>query len=263
LVFRACSGALISNVFDVEQVHEGVPDSEGLQIGADQLGPNGKLDQKVSLITVTIGGNDMQFADVLSFCARRSQCMDDMFGICGSLRTCIESNLQSVDADLKHFFEELRSVAGPKVRIVALGYPALFPGSLRYRDCELIRAWDPSERTAIRAFGARLDETIAQNAMAVGADYLNTFRYFSGHEPCTPVPWLNYVNLPGGDTIVDGSFHPNALGQAMMARMVACQLVTYPTAAEAAAAAENDLVAACVAQGAGQSPATPSPSPSG
>jgi lysophospholipase L1-like esterase len=254
LEFRACSGALIRNVFDVIQEHSGTPDSQGLQIGPTQLHA-GQLND-ASLITLSISGNDMKFANVLTFCATHAHCMDDRYQGCPTLDTCVEAQLEKVVADLGSLFIHLRDVAGAQSRILVIGYPALFPEalppvwSLQYKDCQLLHLWDTSERSAIRDFGLELDNNIREQAKASGLEYLDSFRYFSGHEACTSSPWMNYVNAAGGRDVQDGSFHPNAAGQAMFARMIACHLEFNSTVQEANIQQDQDQVDACVAKGA-------------
>jgi lysophospholipase L1-like esterase len=228
--FRACSGAIAANVYEEVQLHDGVPDQQGLQVKKGILGPD------VRLVTLTMGGNDVRFANVLNTCFSVRNCVAAPYQGFSTLRAWIEAQISSLRPELLNLYQHLSQDA-PNARIVVVGYPALFPEkapsfvSPHNEACSLLLShWDDGEREAIRAWGLELNALIQEDARAAGVDYVNIFPFFVGHEPCGPNgSWIRFVGLSLDSSIRDGSFHPTAEGQNQIARIVSCYLTVYPT----------------------------------
>jgi lysophospholipase L1-like esterase len=231
-VFRACSGAVVANVFQTVEEHGGIPDWQGLQVEPGVLGDN------VTLITITMGGNDVDFAKVLSFCSTHASCEDDPYPEPPSspLALWVHEQLVKLRANLVDLYTRLHQAA-PNARIVVLGYPPLFPedgpgeSGLRSTVCRLaFDLFSSPERELIRDAGVALNTTIASAAEEAGVDYVDVWPYFSGHEPCgSSGEWVRFVDSLSRGAIRDGSFHPLDIGQAMLARIVSCYLFLTPS----------------------------------
>jgi lysophospholipase L1-like esterase len=253
---RACSGAVIANAYDIPQIHEGVTEPQTVQVTPEVEGGD------VVLVTITMSGNDAGFSRVLKVCFLQSDCPDRRYvDVDGkeyeSLRGWAEARLPKIGRDLLPLYQRLRR-SFPNARILALGYPALFPverppisedpgGICR----ALFRGWDAFERAAVRDWGAQLNRHVAAAAREAAGDieYVDLAPYFAGHEACgSQGPWLRAVGIATGP-VRDGSFHPRRVGQAMIARIVSCHLSVYDSAAEAAAGDDESrfAMAGCVA----------------
>lgn len=231
--FRACSGARIRHLMEEAQQTGPVGTSArnrwGVQLGPGALGPD------VGLITVTIGGNDAEFANVLKHCFTRPFCQSRQFLEGRSLREWSAVRLPLIGEGLKEVYRHLRSGA-PNARIIVLGYPHLFPGSTntQYADCwaALSAGVPPAEQQALRDLTDRLNEVIFDATRASGVEYIETTQIFFGHEPCgTLGSWIKLANvgkLTRGEIPARASFHPTAHGQAAFARTIACYLDQYP-----------------------------------
>jgi lysophospholipase L1-like esterase len=263
-VFRACSGAVVANVYDAVQIHDGRPDYQGLQVEPDIL------DADVRLITVTMGGNDLDFASVLRFCAFRSHCQDHVYQDGLTLDRWIPVHLEQLGADLTTLFQRLHQDA-PNARIVALGYPALFPDkrppllSPHNEACKLLLGrWDGTERAAIRYWGQQLNAKIQNAAFDSKVDYVDVFPFFVGHEPCgSNGDWIRFLGVTTDAPVRDGSFHPTPQGQEEMARIVSCYLWVYPdylAGSSGGDLAHRFAMNGCVDEGV---PIEPSPAPTG
>jgi hypothetical protein len=241
-VFRACSGAKVADM-DGPQV---TLKSEGLSVSAEkQLGP-GVLNARVGLVTVTIGGNDLGFSEVLT------QCVGHPFGCLGqpfndkavtgrnsglTLRAWVASNLRVLDTHLVSFYREIRSSA-PRARIVVLGYPPLV-GDNRLLGTEFDMTGSKDcliglsllSKPDIVWLEHKLNSTIREAAARAGVDYVDTTHVYSGHEACgSKLP--RYIEFPrislrsGGLDV--GTFHPTRWGQYVLARTVECYLHLVP-----------------------------------
>lgn len=225
--FRACSGAVVDNVFNVVQRHSGVRNHLGLQVGPKTL------DEDVRLVTISMGGNDLDFAKALRFCFEERGCDDQPYKEYRSLREWATGQLDMLKPTLVSLYDRLQS-SFPKARILVLGYPALFPekapplNRLHTAVCNILfTRWTASEREAIRGFGLSLNETILAAASEAGIEYVDIWSHFIGHEPCSTGEWVRFVGISGDRAIRDGSFHPLRQGQAMMARILSCHHAVF------------------------------------
>jgi lysophospholipase L1-like esterase len=189
-----------------------------------------------ALVTLTIGGNDMGFIDVLSLCVEF-----DTFGQ-GVLRcqpAYTDSTTTPPDDKLvdkayslgPRFLSAYQAVraAAPHAHIVVLTYPKIFswdpsaPGT--QIDCSGIGNLD---REWLGHITDVLDDQIIQQAAAANVDVLDERNAFAGHQMCTQsspdvmtanIPWLN------------GSFHPSPAGYAQEAAdlraHLAAEHITY------------------------------------
>ena len=178
LNFRACSGATIADVAN-------------LQLGA--------LSATTSYVTVTVGGNDAGFADVLSTCALpawASSCN-------GAVDRAQSIVATQVPGRLSALFRQLRTDA-PSARVVVTGYPRVFDGE----DCNAFTWFSPAEETRLNATADQLDAVLARAASDAGFTFANPAPAFVGHAVCDRVEWLNGLSNP-----VSESYHPNRTGQ--------------------------------------------------
>ncbi|HEY0453088.1 SGNH/GDSL hydrolase family protein [Actinophytocola sp.] len=176
--FVACSGAVTSDVL-ANQVGAITPDTE--------------------LVTISIGGNDAGFANVMTDCNL------------GSDDTCVSRNQEAqnfarteLPGRLDGVYTEIRNRA-PGARVVVLGYPHIYTLN---GDCSV--GLSETKRAAINQSADVLAEVVSGRAGAFGFDFVDARSAFAGHEICAPGGdwWLHSVTWP-----VDESYHPTAGGQ--------------------------------------------------
>ncbi|MDT3397492.1 SGNH/GDSL hydrolase family protein [Streptomyces sp. B1866] len=174
--FTACSGARTGDVLN------------------NQLGP---LNAATSLVSITIGGNDAGFSDVMTICVQpgESNCLSRIAEARAFVRDILPGRLDQV-------YSAVTSRA-PAAHVAVLGYPRFYrlSGSCTFGLTE-------TERAAINDASDFLNSVIAQRAAAHGFAFGNVAAAFSGHEICSDDEWLHSVALP-----VYESYHPTAAGQ--------------------------------------------------
>ncbi len=175
LTFAACSGARVPDVLN-------------------QLG---SLNASTALVTVSVGGNDAGFADVITQCALPWPwtCTTDINNANNYIRNTLPGTLNNL-------YTQIRATA-PNARVVVVGYPRLFNGE----ECNLGARISPSEQSALNATADLLATTIAGRAAAHGFRFVDVRSAFTGHAVCDDVEWLNGLSNP-----VLESYHPNATG---------------------------------------------------
>jgi hypothetical protein len=225
--FRACSGARTRQIYDFAQ-----NTALGTQVRPGLLGPD------VGLITLTMGGNDLHFSDVLKFCFSQSNCLDQQFSVSDpapdeaadivgaeSLRQWGIDMMNVINARLGTVLTRLHADA-PGARIVVVGYPRLLPvGRLprQFDVCDAALALvDRGERQGLADMQNRFNAQLKATAMNNRADFVDPTDAFDSHEVCgLRGELIHSTNLTRNDP---GMFHPTVKGQLMLARQVVCRL---------------------------------------
>jgi GDSL-like Lipase/Acylhydrolase family len=186
LTFVACSGATTGDLMTS-------------QIGS--------VTTDTAIVSVTIGGNDIGFSDLIVECTLAS-CSSSLDSTRSSLGTVLAPRLDAV-------YSAIRSRA-LGARVVVLGYPRIFSGA----GCFGTLGISSTERTKANQLADALDLLSSQRAAAAGLTYKSAIVPFSGHAVCSSSAWLNGLNL--FNTVE--SYHPNrngnSLGYAPLVRAV-------------------------------------------
>ncbi len=204
--FVACSGAEINEFSNPNAGQTG----EGPQ--EDALGDD------TSLVTFSIGGNDMGFADILKDCVINGATCED------KNEATFQQRLVDKKAELMQTYRRIRAKA-PNARIIVVGYPRLFPDdpSNSYRN--LLYAED---QRWMNQKADELNAMLAQAARESGADveFVDPREAFQGHGIGSSDPWFNDISVQanGFSPVNPESFHPNAAGQRALAQLVQEQM---------------------------------------
>jgi hypothetical protein len=217
--FRACSNAVASNVWDVAQWNEGT-----------QTGPT--PDSTTTLVTMTIGGNDIGFADFGKAC---------VLGVCdpGSAAYNVATNHINNDlaAQLTAAYQNILTMA-PNAKIYVLGYPHVAPikktgdSLLAGASCGYLYKgtlhWGNAQgaRDVVTMLDQKISDTVTKVINNPRLHYVPVNASnspFVGHEVCgtSGTSWFQNVDRASQDKAY--VFHPNALGQqggyAMIAKL--------------------------------------------
>ncbi|MFF8609410.1 SGNH/GDSL hydrolase family protein [Streptomyces sp. NPDC015346] len=175
--FTACSGARTGDVT------------------SGQLGP---LSAATDLVSITVGGNDAGFADVMTTCVLQSEaaCIERVNQAKAYVDTTLPGKLDAV-------YSAIRSKA-PNARVVVLGYPRFYKigGSC-------VAGLSENERRAINGGSDHLNTATAKRAADHGYTFGSVVPAFTGHEICSGASWLHSVNWGN----IGESYHPTAAGQ--------------------------------------------------
>ncbi|MBO1753922.1 SGNH/GDSL hydrolase family protein [Allobranchiibius sp. CTAmp26] len=205
LSYRACSGATTADVTTK-------------QLGA--------LTSGTSYVSMTIGGNDVGFANTITECAKPAWA-SDCAGSISAGRTILTTSMPGRYAAL------FSAIAGraTTARVAIGGYPHIFQGE----DCNLATFFSPQDEQGINSATDDLDTLISTKARAAGFTYVDPRAAFTGHAVCDTPEWINGLSYP----IVD-SYHPNKAGNVGYATLFSPALTgsTY-TAVRAAATASS------------------------
>lgn len=200
LNFRACSGARIGDVTNT-------------QLGA--------LTSTTSYVTISVGGNDAGFADVLTECAKPwwlSNCN-------GRIDTAQAYITNTLPTQLNTLYASIRAKA-PSAKVVVVGYPRIFNGE----DCNAFTWFSPAEESRLNQMADLINSKTAAVAGSRGFSFANPTSRFVGHAVCDADEWINGLSSP-----ITESYHPKASGHASGYTPTVSPLLTGSTVAVTAA----------------------------
>jgi hypothetical protein len=243
--FRACAGAVISDIFAKRL--------GGPQVAAQVT--HGIVPPNPALVTITIGGNDALFSSIVGNCFLVADCRSEHFPpavpplppagpphylsyrpFAGPLDTWAPEMIAVVGDNELILFKALRADF-PHARIIVLGYPNLFPPASRTAGLwptfcnSFLRRYSPVVRRTVRGWEDQFNTRIYEAAAIAKVEFISPAMAWRGHEPCgldgqflnSIKPALNFpVPLDGG------RFHPNQSGQRVYAALLDCYLHDYP-----------------------------------
>lgn len=177
LNFRACSGATITDVTNT-------------QLSA--------LNTGTRYVTISVGGNDAGFADVLTECATpwwAGDCDGAIDGAQAFINTTLPGRLSTL-------YSSIRSMA-PSARVVVVGYPRIFNGE----DCNAATWFSPEEEARLNGTADLLNSKLSSAASTRGFGFANPTSAFIGHAVCDSPEWINGLSWP-----ISESYHPKIAG---------------------------------------------------
>jgi lysophospholipase L1-like esterase len=157
------------------------------------------LSRATTLVSITIGGNDVGFASTMETCvlSSTSSCVRAITTAEGEIATQLPGELNHVLADIR--------ADAPNALVVVLDYPQLYDLS-KSSGCLGLSTTD---RTDLNRAATQLDGQIAAAATRHGDVFGDVRTAFAGHEICDSGSWLHAVNFLD----VSESYHPTAAGQ--------------------------------------------------
>ena len=179
LNFRACSGATVADVTNT-------------QLSA--------LTSATTYVSISVGGNDAGFADVLTECAQPGW-MSNCDGAINTAQSLINGTLPSRLAKL---YSSIRS-RSPYATFVVVGYPRIFNGE----DCNALTWFSPTEEARLNQTADLINARTAAAAAAAGFSFADPTSAFVGHAVCDDPEYLNGLSSP-----ISESYHPNVAGHA-------------------------------------------------
>ncbi|SCE80758.1 GDSL-like Lipase/Acylhydrolase family protein [Micromonospora coriariae] len=258
----ACSGAMTTSV-TTDAVNS--PPSADDQRGSTVWGSKdyhygeltqvdqGYLDEDTTHVSISIGGNDARFGDVMKACMLAiGSCDDDDFRVTRQNDVVDPAPLKQYETNLirnqlpSHLLATYRAIhaKAPNAQIVVVGYPQLFDDHPS-GGCYLIT---PEEQQLLNSFGTLLNISIAKAVETVHGQGVNIrfvdpnhrWRIGTGpdtHGACPDVDgsWIHAViatseSGSGRDVPGAGSWHPKVEGQRQLALLVNSSLAGYSSA---------------------------------
>jgi hypothetical protein len=198
-VFASCSGAVIDNFYPNKGQYN------------EQQGQLQSLDVRDKIVALTVGGNDVHFADVMLACISPENC--------AGLDSLVSLRISVVRSRLGELYSNMLAAA-PRAQIYVVGYPHLFARriTLSCRAQGLLNS-------EVRWLNGKVDDLNAASKFAIsGIDnarlhFVDTTTAFQGGEACSDSHLFMNEAVLSPD--IRYSFHPTAAGQLMLAGRLA------------------------------------------
>jgi lysophospholipase L1-like esterase len=158
----------------------------------------GKLTSSTALVTITIGGNDAGFSNVIINCAL-------YYFTCGSaIGEANEYIAKTLPGKLETTYKDIRAKA-TTAEVIVLGYPKLFTKEGKTCNANFLTSGNEKK---MNETAEKLDAVIKARAEALKFKFVNPTSAFEAHAVCASEEWLNGQSNP-----LSESYHPNVKGQ--------------------------------------------------
>lgn len=173
------------------------------------------------VITISVGGNDMGFSDVLLQCIEPGTCYstyEDRLELVHQINNRVFPRLVQT-------YQKLMDAGSPDMRIYVVGYPQI---ALPNGDCAVNVQLNSDELMFAQQLISYLDRVIQAAASRVGAFYVDAQDALYGHKLCEAGPGSVAMNglTAGNDRpwsfgpIGAETYHPNDLGHQLLENKV-------------------------------------------
>ena len=161
LVFNACGGATTEDVL---------------------AGQVDDLSSATDYVTISIGGNDVGFVDLILNCwghFDQAQCLETVDEVNDRIENELPAKLDQTHAAI--------TAAAPHALVMQVGYPRAFGDDV---GCAQADGVNRTEADALNGVSDNLDRVIGERAAANGLTYIGVIEAFTGHDVCADEPWL-------------------------------------------------------------------------
>lgn len=182
---------------------------------------------EVDYVTLSIGGNDVGFADIIMTCAVNSTYLH--FGAESKLEEKLDAtwnDIEYTESSIYDAYQGIHRGAGNQASIIVAGYPQLLSPDgkgfvISQKEAKLVNK-------NVSLFNNRI-KRIIKDCQDDGIDirFVDVESEFSGHLAYSNAPWINEIIFTKESQDLDNhwfgsaySMHPNALGAQAYARLV-------------------------------------------
>jgi hypothetical protein len=200
-----------------------------------------------SVMTLSVGGNDIGFGDMLQECVVPHVSLHAASNDCFSSYEDRLEVLRLIDRTVPRWtalYKQVQAEA-PGAKLYVVGYPQVVYTD---GDCALNVHLSQSELVFVKELTDYLNESIRQAASNAGATYVDISQALVGHRLCETASYNVAVNglTAGTDAAVLGvktfgkeSYHPNALGQSLIEQAILEQTNNLSNVARASSGGSN------------------------
>jgi lysophospholipase L1-like esterase len=211
-VDATCSGATTADMTQPEAVPLGTNPPQFDALAADD-----------SVVTLTIGGDDIGFLGILETCAKLS--LTDLFGNpCQRHYTSggTDQLVAAIDAAAPKVAAVLQGIQSraPDALVLLVGYPDILP--ITGDGCWPLVPFAHGDVPYLQGIEVDLNQMLARTAAANGATFVDTYQATIGHDACTGASTKDVESLV--PTSLAYPFHPNQRGEQVMAEQVEAAL---------------------------------------
>ena len=199
----SCAGATVDNVLSTPQETE-----EG-----EQRPPQiAAVTRDTRLVTITIGGNDIDYAATLELlgCGDTGACPSDGVDV-----DVVRTKTDALSGRLVSTINAIRTAA-PQAEVLLVTYPQIVPAD--GTTCPAL-ALTTEHAQVVAAMGAGLDAAFRNAAATTHIRLIDVYAASADHTACARDPWVAGWIAPG-DPADRYAYHPTAAGMKAVADLV-------------------------------------------
>lgn len=204
----ACGGAVAADVVD-----RGQSTSNGRRVPVQTAA----LRPDTSLVTLSIGGNDIRWFGIVSRCMETTPGRDRDCRADPGLPGLVTERLATLSTRLDHVLGQIRAHA-PAARILVVGHGGYFGP----RGCAGAAPFSEPDAPVIADFFRQLDGVYQAAALRAGAGFVDVGAAAVGHDACAPDGQRWFTGVRAADGVP--STHPTPAGSDGIARAVVATL---------------------------------------
>mgnify|MGYP001409540159 CR=1 FL=1 len=190
-----------------------------------------RIDANTSLITLSIGGNDVGFSKVLAGCVLKLPFSRS----CSDQGRDVATRMAELRRSLPDLYAKINARA-PRARVLVLGYPRAFSevegaagDNISVADQQWLNARARDLNELIRQTVAEADQRIADTGGAGSIEFVDAYNAFAGHEVGSSDPYMNGLAVSLSALAAEPrSFHPTVRGHEALARLFVAQVTKGP-----------------------------------
>jgi hypothetical protein len=204
----SCSGATSDNIALTPQV------PNPLQISG--------VTPDTRLVTITVGGNDVNYALSLTVCgldgAMGKSCLGSGLGAADVNKSTINSLVDQIEGKLETMLKAVQKAA-PNARVYLVAYPIVLPDTAV--PCPPDVPMQAADMTFLNEVGSKLQAAFSAAAKAAGVHFVDVYGPSHGHDACAPEAqrWIVGQATPGAT-----AYHPTALGMRAQADLIVAEI---------------------------------------
>jgi lysophospholipase L1-like esterase len=218
LVARAVKPSSFTDVSCGSATTDDMTGSQSVPLNGTNPPQFNALNANVSVVTIGIGGNDVGLTGIATTCAELdltrptgSACRDEFTTDGDEVGKRIAAAAPKIAAALQGIHAR-----APGARVLVIGYPDALPPD--GKGCWPVVPLSPADASWFDEQMRRMNQMLAEQAAANGAEYIDVYTSSIGHDACKlpGVKWLEGL-VPTAPAFPE---HPNAMGEVNMARQV-------------------------------------------
>lgn len=236
----ACSGATTDDITNTSPLYVGqanklngssriLLDGNNLSTGYLANFMPGYLDQldfvkkyRPQIVTISAGGNDMGFSDILKICVAPSSSNPTCYNTYEDRLELVNLINNTVFPNLVNTYNKIKNNSPSGTRIYVIGYPQIAKTG---GNCAVNVGLNKEEVLLSQQIIQYLDSVVAQAAAKAGVYYVDTQDALNGHRLCETGPGdvaMNGLTVGNdrptqvGGPIGNESYHPNVLGYQLL-----------------------------------------------
>lgn len=182
------------------------------------------------LVTLTAGGNDLGFADIVQTCFLLSDCRGN-FTTSNPAQDLVDNRINSLIPFLREAYSDVTAAAGSQANVYVLTYPSAISDDMDVSDSNPsgtdCSGLSQTNRDWLYPKVAELAGAIKEAAVGTTVQVIDISTLFSGNDMCAATPYATAPDLNlikqgqlSGTPVIDNWFHPNIAGYAAIEQYI-------------------------------------------